>query len=233
MVGSAYRNPPVPLPAKSAVGKDCVCEPYWGYEDIGIFFVFLVLLTPALRLLVHLHLLLRSELTNPSIGLQFALVAFLSLTLYLVLKLRHQRPVLRPLGWVLPRTVYTVAALVLGIPFASGVALYLRLRNQNTPPIPLFELVALGLVFGPILEESFFRGCLLPLLAQTTGNGAAVIATALLFALFHGPADLAHWASFTATGVAYGWLRVASRSTTAPALMHAIYNLTLFLSAAS
>ena len=64
------------------------------------------------------------------------------------------------------------------------------------------------------------------------GNGAAVIITAFLFALFHGPSDLAHWASYTATGAAYGWLRVASRSTTATALMHAIYNLTLFLLAA-
>jgi len=209
-----------------------VFEPYWGYEDIGIFFVFLVLLTPALRLLVHFHLLLRFELVNPSAGLQFVLITFLGLALYLVLKLRHHRPVLRPLGWVLPRTVYIVAALVLGIAFASGVALYLRLRNQNTPPIPVLELLVLGLVLGPTLEESFFRGCLLPLLAQTTGQVAAVIITAFLFALFHGPANLAHWVSFTATGVAYGWLRVASRSTMAAALMHASYNLTLLLLAA-
>ncbi len=207
-------------------------EPYWSYEDIGIFFVFLVLLTPALRQLVYFHFLLRSELINPSAGLQFVLITFLGLALYLVLKLRHHRPVLRPLGWVLPRTAYTVAALVLGIAFASGVALYLRLRNQTMPSVPICGLLLLGLVFGPILEESLFRGCLLPLLAQTMGNGAAVIITAFLFALFHGPSDLAHWASFTATGAAYGWLRVASRSTTATALMHASYNLTLFLLAA-
>ena len=139
---------------------------------------------------------------------------------------------LRPLGWVLPRTAYIVVALLLGISFASAVALYVRLRNQSTPPISVLELLVLGLVLGPILEESFFRGCLLPLLAQTVGNGAAVIITVFLFALFHGPADLAHWVSFTATGAAYGWLRVASRSTTATALMHATYNLTLFLLAA-
>ena len=101
-----------------------VRKPYWGYEDIGILFVFLVLLTPVFRLLVYFHLLLRSELSNPSIGLQFALVAFLGLTLYLVLKLRHRQPVLRPLGWVLPGPAYTVAALLLGISFASGVALF-------------------------------------------------------------------------------------------------------------
>ena len=49
-------------------------------------------------------------------------------------------------------------------------------------------------------------------LAQTIGSGIAVILTAILFALFRQPADVAHWVSFTATGVAYGWIRVASRS---------------------
>jgi membrane protease YdiL (CAAX protease family) len=80
-----------------------------------------------------------------------------------------------------------------------------------------------------MLEESLFRGCLLPLLAQPIGSGIAVILTAILFALFHQPANLAHWVSFTATGVAYGWIRGTSRSTTAGALMHATYNLVLFL----
>ena len=208
-------------------------ERYWDYEDTGIFFLFVVLLTPALQLLVHVHLLRRSELTNPSTGLRLALVGFLSVTLYLVLRLRHHQPVLRPLGWVLPGPVYTLAALLLGISFASAVALYLRLRNQSVPPIPILELLSLGLVFGPILEESLFRGCLLPLLAQTTGNVAAVIITALLFALFHKPANLAHWVSFTGTGLAYGWLRLASRSTIPGVFMHASYNLSLFILSAS
>jgi membrane protease YdiL (CAAX protease family) len=68
-------------------------------------------------------------------------------------------------------------------------------------------------------------------MAQTTGSVPSVILTALLFALLHQPGNLAHWVSLTGTGVAYGWIRVASRSTTAVALMHATYNLTLFLSA--
>ena len=114
---------------------------------------------------------------------------------------------------------------------ASGVALYLRLRHQNTQPMAVMELLFLGLLLGPILEESLFRGCLLPLLARTTGCGIAVILTAILFALFHQPANLAHWVSFIVTGVAYGWIRVASRSTAAAAVMHATYNLTVFLSA--
>ena len=123
--------------------------------------------------------------------------------------------------------------MIAGILLASGVALYLRFRNQSTPPIAAYGIAVLGLLLGPILEESLFRGCLLPLLAQTTGSGIAVILTAILFALFHQPANLAHWVSFTATGIAYGWIRVASRSTAAAALMHATYNLAVFLSARS
>ena len=129
----------------------------------------------------------------------------------------------------MPETIHIVVAFILGPSFAAGIALYLRLRSQGTSPIPVGELLVLGVVLGPILEESLFRGCLLPVLAQTTGTTSAVIITAVLFALFHGPTNVVHWISFTATGVAYGWMRVASRSTTAAAIMHAAYNLSLFL----
>ncbi len=208
-------------------------KPYWGYEDIGIFFIVLVLLSPLFRVLVRFRVLPQTDLANPGIGLQVGFTVFLIVTLYSVLKLRHQQPVLRPLGWVRPTLPYTVAALFLGSSSAFAVALYLRLRNQTTPQAPVIELLLLGVLLGPILEESLFRGCLLPVLAQTIGNIAAVMMTAMLFALFHGPVDLAHWISFTATGLAYGWLRVASRSTTAGATMHAAYNLLLFLLARS
>jgi len=206
-------------------------KPYWSYEDIGVFFLILVLLGLVLRFLVRFHLLPRSEVTNPSGLLQFAVVASLSLGLYLVLKFRHHQPVLQPLGWVWPRTPYIVVALLGGLFLASGVALYLNFRSQSQPPLGVVELLVLGIVLGPMLEESLFRGCLLPLLAQTTGNVPAVILTAFLFALFHKPDDLPHLVSFIATGLAYGWIRVISSSTTAGALMHATYNLALFLSA--
>jgi membrane protease YdiL (CAAX protease family) len=101
------------------------------------------------------------------------------------------------------------------------------------PTMPLVEIVVLGLVLGPILEESFFRGCLLPVLAHTVGKILAVVLSALLFALFHGPANLVHWASFIGTGVAYGWIHVTSRSTTAAALAHATYTLGIFFFARS
>jgi membrane protease YdiL (CAAX protease family) len=204
-------------------------KPYWSYEDIGVFSLVLAALGPILHLFTRFHLLSRSELENPGLGLQFALIVSLILALYLVLKLRHRRPVVRPLGWVWPRTAYVIVAPLLAVLLAASVSVYLRLHGQSTPTMPPVEIVILGLVLGLILEESFFRGCLLPVLAHTVGKSFAVVLTALLFALFHSPANLAHWASFTGTGVAYGWIRVTSRSTTAPALAHAAYNLALFL----
>lgn len=208
-------------------------QPFWGYEDIGAFLLLAVLLGLILRLLVHLQVLSRSAMDNPSIGLQSAMVTLLGAGLYFILRLRYRQPVLKPLGWVVPQMRYIVIALMLGSSFAAGIALYLRLRNQVTPPIPVSELLILGLVLGPILEESLFRGCLMPLLAETMGTMPAIIITAAIFAIFHGPTNLGHCLTFTATGMAYGWVRMASGSTTAPALMHAAYNLAFGLLAAA
>ena len=204
-------------------------QPFWGYEDVGAFLLLAVLLGLILRLLVRLQFLSGSAMDNPSTGLQSAVVAVLGGGLYFILRLRHRQPVLKPLGWLVPQVIYIVIALMLGSSCAGAIALYLRLRNQVTPPIPINELLILGLVLGPILEESLFRGCLLPLLAQSMGTIPAVIITAVIFAIFHGPTNLGHCLTFTATGIAYGWVRIASRSTTAPALMHAAYDLTFSL----
>lgn len=203
-------------------------QPFWGYEDIGAFFLLIVSLGLILSVVARLHFLSQSAIINPSVRMQSAVVVFLGAGLYSVLRSRHRQPVLKPLGWVVPQMAYIVTALIMGPLFAAGIALYLRFRNQITLPIPIGELLVLGLILGPLLEESLFRGCLLPILARTTGTIPAVIITAVLFSLFHGPTDLVHWVSFTATGIAYGWMRVVSRSTTAPALMHAAYNLSLY-----
>jgi membrane protease YdiL (CAAX protease family) len=75
---------------------------------------------------------------------------------------------IKSLGWVTPQMIDVVTALIPS--FAAGIALYVRLRNQITPPIPLGELLVLGLVLGPLLEESLFRGCILLVLARTAGR---------------------------------------------------------------
>ena len=126
---------------------------------------------------------------------------------------------------------YSTVASFAGIASALSIAFLAHLRHQVLPSIPAADFLILGLLLGPILEESVFRGCLLPVVARTFGSAFSVLATALLFAAFHGPTDVIHGIWFSATGVAYGWLRLASQTTTAAALMHATCNLTLFLAA--
>ena len=216
-------------PARKAMKSGLENErPFWSYEDIGVFSLILAALRPILEVFVRLHLLPRSQLEHPGFGLEFVVVVFLMLALCLVLKARYHRPVLRALGWLWPRSTDVIIAAFLGVLLATAV-IFLGGHAQNTPTMPLLEVLVLGVVLGPILEESFFRGCLLPVLARGLGDRLAVILTALLFALFHSPANLAHWVSFTGSGLAYGWIRVTSRSTVAATIAHAIYNLALFL----
>jgi len=206
-------------------------EPYWSYEDIGAFFFVLVFLAAVVRLAMRMHFLRPSELVTPSLALQSFVIIFLGVSLYLILKWRYRRPVIAPLGWVAPNVFYTTLASFAGIASALSIAFLAHLRHQVMPTIPATDFLILGLLLGPILEESVFRGCLLPVVARTFGGAFSVLATAVLFAAFHGPTDVTHWIWFGATGVVYGWLRLASQTTTAPAIMHATCNLILFLAA--
>ena len=207
-------------------------SPSSGYEDIGVFSLLLTVLRPILGLFVRFHLLPRWELEHPGFGLQVAVILVLMMALCLIVKVRHRRPVLHALGWVWPHTRWVMVAPLLGV-LLAGLAICLHGQAQNTRTIPLVEAMMLGVVLGPILEESFFRGCVLPVLAGSLTNGLAVTVTALAFALFHNPADFAHWVSLSGSGVAYSWIRLTSRSTTAATLTHAAYNLVLLLFAGS
>ena len=205
--------------------------PYWTYGDLGLFMLALAVLTLGLHVLTRLKLLSKSQLAHPSDGLQIAIVLYFMAILYALLKVRYCQPVVAPLGWIRPKLVQGVTSLGIGVILGMMVALY-----QHSPPPAIaitssLPLLLLAVLLAPILEESLFRGCLFPLLARKAGNAVAVAVTAGVFALFHGPTDLAHWISLGLTGITYGLIRVISGTTTGPALAHSAYNLVL-LSAA-
>jgi membrane protease YdiL (CAAX protease family) len=168
-------------------------EPYWSYEDIGVFFFILVFLASVVRLSVRIHFVRPSELATPSLGVQIFVIIFLGVSLYLILKWRYRRPVIAPLGWVVPNVFYTTLAALAGIASALFIAFLANLHHQVMPTMAARDFLILGLLLGPILEESVFRGCLLPVVARTLGSTASVVVTAALFSAFHNPADLIHW----------------------------------------
>jgi hypothetical protein len=142
-------------------------EPYWSYEDIGAFFFVLVVLAALVRLGIRTHLLRSSDLVSHSLTLQSSIIIFFGIALYAILKLRHQKPVIAPLGWVVPSAFHALLAVVGGIAPALGITLFTYAQHHVMPMIPTIDFLVLGLLLGPILEESVFRGCLLPVVATT------------------------------------------------------------------
>ena len=201
---------------------------HWDHTDVCAFLICVVMLGTLLRLAVFIRLLSAATIQQPSVLFQAVVSLCVLLTLYATLKFRHGGAVWQALGWTLPSYGYALAASLAGMLLGGAVTLIVRSSNIPAPLLAGWKIAGLATTVGPVLEESFFRGCLLPLVERTVGSPAAVILTALLFAFFHQPPTILHSACFTVSGIVYGWMRVASRSTTAAALTHAVYNLTLF-----
>lgn len=204
-------------------------QTFWGYEDIGFFCFSTFFVGLLLHSAVRLHLLNPAALSKPTPALQACVSLSLMTSLYTILRVRYRRHVWRALGWTLPCSKFAVNALFGGVLLAIPVIFFIHWAKWSMPEMRFWDVVLLGALMGPALEESFFRGCLLPVVARTTGVTLAILISALLFTALHKPPTAAQWVFFTMTGVAYGWMRVSSGSTTAAILMHAVYNVTLFL----
>ena len=200
-----------------------------NYADIGFFFAVVLCLAMMFRIGVHVHLLSQTRLDNPTLPFQITTSVFLIGSLYAITRLRHGRGVRKRLGWSWPARIHLVVALLGGIALGIGVDIIAHATTSTTHVIHFWNLVLLDGLLGPIIEESLFRECLLPVVARTTGTTIGIAATAVLFATLHPISTFVQWLCFVTTGSAFGWIRVKSGSTAASTLMHAIYNVTLFL----
>jgi membrane protease YdiL (CAAX protease family) len=181
------------------------------------------------RIGVHLHVLSQTRLDNPTLPFQITISLSLIGSLYAIIRHRHGRGVWKLLGWIWPSRIHLVAALLGGIGLGIGVDIIAHATTSTTHVIHFWNLILLDALLGPIIEESLFRGCLLPVVARTTGPTIGIAATAVLFATLHPISTFVQWLCFVTTGIGFGWIRVKSGSTAASTLMHAAYNLTLFL----
>lgn len=204
-------------------------EPYWRYEDLGIFFLIVVLLGPVLNLCARIHLFPQAQLNNPAVPIQIGIVLVLIVALYLVLKIRYRHPVWGPLGWTFPGLGFVAAAIIGGISMGAAVSFLAHGTRTGQSHAVSPVMVVLVTLLGPALEESIFRGFLFPLLSKAGGSSIAVAVTAVLFAVFHAPATVAQWSCVLATGLLYGCIRAASGSTLASAVAHSAYNAALLL----
>ena len=200
-----------------------------GYADVGLFFVSVFFIAAVIRIAVHFHALDHASVGRPPLLIQAVISLFLIASLYLIVRLRHGATAWALLGWTLPKRFYLYAALVGGIGLATAVDLVARATTPTSHSIHIGDLLLLDLVLGPLVEESFFRGCVLPVLARTIGSRVAILGVAIFFATLHPVKTAVQWTCFAGTGIAYGWIRVKSGSTVPSALMHAAYNAALYV----
>jgi membrane protease YdiL (CAAX protease family) len=211
-------------------------HPFWSYEDLMLF---LGATLPAF----FLAMLAIRPLHLPNDGVRqiaFQSIFYVLLTgvLYLLIA-RYGRPFWRSLGWTSEfrgALWCVIAGPVMAIGLAA-LAAVLHARGesmiQNLVTDRLSRVVVMLFVsfFGPLFEELIFRGFLLPLLARTVGKWPAIFLTAVPFALLHGTTVRWSWQAMLViglAGVAFGFARVKTGSTTAAAIVHVGYNSTLF-----
>jgi len=87
-----------------------------------------------------------------------------------------------------------------------------------------------SVLLGPIAEELAFRGFMMPLFATRMPGLIAAVATAIPFALLHGPGYKWSWQHVLLVflaGCVFGLVRYLLDSTLAAAVTHSAYNLTL------
>lgn len=140
-----------------------------------------------------------------------------------------------------PHVAFYVAALAAGVmmPIVGGlltqwlaqgheVSQDIKQLGANTSLALRLPLALLVISIGPMVEELLFRGVLLSAIARYTGNGAAIVLSALLFACVHLP-DLSFlWyalPNLALLGMILGWLRVQSGSIWPAVVAHGMNNL--------
>lgn len=103
------------------------------------------------------------------------------------------------------------------------------LRNADTAPF----FILMAVVLAPLAEELFFRGMLFPAFARRMGVWAAILLSALLFAVLHvgtgATGDVAPNAILAGLifplGVLLAWIYHRRGTLVTPIIVHAVFNL--------
>jgi uncharacterized protein len=218
-------------------------EPFWGWTDLAWF---LGLLLPAgaagLFAVRTAFAITGAPPGKPmqAVIVQFVIYGFWFVALAILLRVRHDRPFWRSLGWRVPWP-FLAQTLLLGPALAMFIALLgvalgtpnidAPIRDLLTSKTAVIVVGVLAACVGPICEELFFRGFLQPLLVRATGAAAGILLAALPFAVLHGPQYQWSWRHILLLIVAasvFGVVRQRTDSTAASAWVHAGYNLVFY-----
>jgi len=177
-------------------------------------------------------LAMRPEL--PMVGQMVAYLLLLGYMYLLVTRERRQSRFWDALRWnwpsgasfyllagVLIQVIFIIAEQFLPLPKETPFEELLRRRMS------VYLIAVFSVTIGPLIEELFFRGFLYPVLRRSIGVSAAILATALPFALMHAAQYGYSWASVLlifVLGVVLTGVRERKNSLAAPFLIHVAYN---------
>jgi membrane protease YdiL (CAAX protease family) len=197
--------------------------------------VFFVLALGVSTVVHVLHLQVKNKILVLLPG-QFLMYGYVFAFLALLFRVQYDRPLWESLRWR-AGSVKNLQALAWGLVAAFAVAFLgvaLKTPDINNPmkellsePMSLVLVGILGVTIGPVTEEVVFRGFMQPLFVRSLGPVAGVLLAAALFGLMHLQEygnSWRHGVLIATAGAAFGWMRQASGSTRAAALMHAAYN---------
>jgi membrane protease YdiL (CAAX protease family) len=215
---------------------------FWGADDL---LLWIGLAVPSLLLSSLVARLFPFARAPKQMAAQFLFYLLWFVALKLILLVKYQQRFWWSLGWVIPDKGLWLC--MIGGPVLA-VGLNVLAKAMKTPAVkPPFEGVLfdqkLRILFGvaavlagPLAEELAFRGFLLPLLAKWLGVAAGIVVTGLAFASMHGPQYQWHWqyiALLTVAGSLFGLARWRYESTMPAMVLHASFNLTVFLAQVS
>jgi len=159
----------------------------------------------------------------------------------MMFRVLYDRPFWRSLGWT-PIRMPVMWVILCGMMTAVLVAVASSLIHTPTGDNPMTRLMetradvlvmgVLGITLGPLCEELVFRGFLQPLLVRSLGAAPGIVLAAVPFGLLHLQEYGNSWRHaliIAMAGAAFGWMRQATGSTKAAAIMHAAYNSLFFI----
>ncbi len=167
-------------------------------------------------------------------------LAYLLVLAYMVVLVKRERRQPRfwtAIHWNWPAlpVPYLVAGIVLSLAL-QALAHFLPIP-KNLPidtffrtPAEAWMLSIFGITLAPLMEELFFRGFLYPVLARRLGLAAAILLTAIAFALLHGSQLMFSWGPVLVifvVGLVLTVVRARTNSVATGLLIHVAYNGTI------
>jgi membrane protease YdiL (CAAX protease family) len=178
-----------------------------------------------------------------ALPLQLVLYILLFVALWMIIRVKYDRPIWRSLGWTASRIPFW-QALIGGAILSILVGLLgaaMRTPQIKSPferflhsPLWIAMFGLFAILLGPFFEELVFRGFIKPLLSRDLGNVAGILITAAVFGLLHAPEYSGSWQYvilIVFAGACFGYARFWGRSLIPAIVMHSGFNTVFFIAA--